>query len=57
MEPQYMMMGQAAGVAAALAIQEKISVQDVSIKALQTKLRSHKAILHLDQEATGTGVD
>jgi hypothetical protein len=57
MEPQYMMMGQAAGVAAALAIQEKTSVQDVSIKALQTKLRSHKAILHLDQEATGTGVD
>jgi hypothetical protein len=52
-----MMMGQAAGVTAALAIQEKTSVQDVSIKALQTKLRSQKAILHLDQEATGTGVD
>ncbi|QHS50450.1 FAD-dependent oxidoreductase [Edaphobacter sp. 12200R-103] len=57
MEPQYMMMGQAAGVTAALAIQEKTSVQDVSIKALQTKLRSQKAILHLDQETTGTGVD
>jgi hypothetical protein len=57
MEPQYMMMGQAAGVTAALAIQEKTSVQDVSIEALQTKLRSQKAILHLDQEATGTGVD
>ncbi|MEG9437432.1 FAD-dependent oxidoreductase [Edaphobacter sp. HDX4] len=57
MEPQYMMMGQAAGVTAALAIQGKTAVQDVSLAALQEKLRSQKAILHLDQQATATGVD
>lgn len=57
MEPQYMMLGQAAGVTAALAIQEKSAVQDVSIEALQRKLRSQRAILHLDQQATGTGVE
>jgi len=57
MEPQYMMMGQAAGVTAALAIRGKIPVQDVSIATLQEKLRSQKAILHLDQQATGTGVE
>ena len=57
MEPQYMMLGQAAGVTAALAIREKTSVQDVSLTTLQTKLRSQKAILHVEQEATGTGVN
>ena len=54
MEPQYMMLGQAAGVTAALAIRDKSAVQDVSIKALQVRLRSQRAILHLDQQATGT---
>lgn len=57
MEPQYMMLGQAAGVTAALAIQGKSAVQDVGIGALQAKLRGQKAILHLDQQATGTGVE
>jgi FAD dependent oxidoreductase len=57
MEPQYMMMGQAAGVTAALAIQNKTAVQDVSVAALQEKLRSQKAILHIEQEETGTGVE
>jgi hypothetical protein len=49
MEPQYMIMGQAAGVAASLSIQHNIPVQSISIKALQSNLRSHKAILHLSQ--------
>ncbi|HEY2039396.1 MAG TPA: FAD-dependent oxidoreductase [Edaphobacter sp.] len=57
MEPQYMMMGQAAGVTAALAIHGKTAVQDINIATLQDKLRSQKAILHLDQQATGTGVE
>ncbi len=57
MEPQYMMMGQAAGVTAALAIQGKTAVQDVSVETLQHKLRSHKAILHIDQEETGTDAE
>jgi len=50
MEPQYMIIGQAAGVAATLAIREKKAVQDISIEALQAKLKSNRAILHLSEE-------
>jgi hypothetical protein len=50
MEPQYMMIGQASGVAAALAIAKHSAVQDVSIETLQGKLRAHGAILHIEQE-------
>jgi hypothetical protein len=50
MEPQYMIIGQAAGVAAALAVQGHRDVHDVVIAELQQKLREHGAILHLDQE-------
>jgi hypothetical protein len=53
MEPQYMIVGQAAGVAAALAIRSKTAVQDVSIPALQQNLRAHGAILHFDQAFSG----
>lgn len=51
MEPQYMMIGQAAGVAAALAIQDKVSVQQVPVGTLQEILRRSGSILHLDQQA------
>jgi hypothetical protein len=47
MEPQYMIIGQAAGVAAALAIANHTTVQDVPIDQLQQKLRSNGAILHM----------
>jgi hypothetical protein len=47
MEPQYMIIGQAAGVAAAIAIQKNVTVYDLSIKELQTRLLAGKAILHL----------
>ena len=57
MEPQYMMMGQAAGVTAALAIKGKTAVQDVNVGTLQQKLRSQKAILHIEQEETGTDAE
>jgi FAD dependent oxidoreductase len=50
MEPQYMIIGQAAGVAAALAVQGHRNVHDVVIPELQQKLREHGAILHLDQD-------
>jgi FAD dependent oxidoreductase len=47
MEPQYMIIGQAAGVAAALAVASHAPVQDISIPALQQRLHKHGAILHL----------
>ncbi len=50
MEPQYMIIGQAAGVAAALAVQGHRDVHDVVIPELQQKLRESGAILHLHQE-------
>lgn len=51
MEPQYMIVGQAAGVAAAMAAKSGEPVQKVSVAELQKRLRDHGAILHLDQEA------
>ena len=50
MEPQYMIIGQAAGVAAALAVRGDSAVQNVSVPDLQRKLREHGAVLHLSQE-------
>jgi len=50
MEPQYMIIGQAAGVAAALAIRNSTTVQQVPVPALQQELRAHGAVLHLDEE-------
>jgi hypothetical protein len=47
MEPQYMIMGQAAGVAASLSIRNQVAVQDISIAALQANLHTHKAVLHI----------
>ncbi|HTZ59442.1 MAG TPA: FAD-dependent oxidoreductase [Acidobacteriaceae bacterium] len=55
MEPQYMIIGQAAGVAAALAVQEKRDVLDVPVAELQQRLRAHGAILHLSEEFQGVG--
>lgn len=48
MEPQYMIIGQAAGVAARMAIDKKTVVQDVDTKALIEKLRQQKAVLETD---------
>jgi hypothetical protein len=52
MEPQYMIIGQAAGVVASLAIQKGTAVQDISVPTLQEKLHAQKAVLNLtDAEA------
>ena len=50
MEPQYMIIGQAAGVAASLAVRGGVAVQQVPIAELQRTLREHGAVLHLEQE-------
>ena len=44
MEPQYMILGHAAGVAAALAATSGRSIQSIDIEALQQKLREQGAI-------------
>ncbi|MBX3179739.1 MAG: FAD-dependent oxidoreductase [Candidatus Hydrogenedentes bacterium] len=45
MEPQYMIIGEAAGIAASLAIEAGVPVQDIDVKALQDKLRANGAVL------------
>jgi hypothetical protein len=46
MEPVYMMMGHAAGLAAAMAIKAKSAVQDVPYQALAKRLREQGGVLH-----------
>jgi hypothetical protein len=48
MEPQYMIIGHAAGVAAKMAIAGKLAVQDVDARALAAKLRSQRAVFEYD---------
>jgi hypothetical protein len=44
MEPQYMILGHAAGLAAATAAKSNVPVQDIDLKALQAQLQSEGAI-------------
>ena len=45
MEPQYMILGQAAGVAAKMAIGEKVAVQEIDTSALTARLRDQGAVM------------
>lgn len=49
MEPVFMALGQASGVAAALAIDGKTSVQKVPVEKLTAKLKAQKAVLSPDE--------
>jgi hypothetical protein len=54
MEPQYMILGQAAGVAAAMAIRDSLAVQDIDTAALTHTLVEHGAILEYVPTAQAT---
>jgi hypothetical protein len=49
MEPVFMILGQASGVAAVLAIDNKCAVQDVPVEKLQARLKAQKAVLSPDE--------
>jgi len=45
MEPQYMIIGQAAGVAGVMALKDDVAVQDIDVEALRARLREQNAVL------------
>jgi hypothetical protein len=51
MEPVYMALGQAAGLAAVQAIRTGTAVQEIAVPELQARLRSQRAVLELAQAA------
>jgi hypothetical protein len=53
MEPQYMIMGQSAGVAAALAVKKGLPLHKLSLAPLQKKLKELGQILSLEQRQAG----
>lgn len=53
MEPQYMILGQAAGAAAALAVRDDVAVQHVGIPELQRRLLDGGQILSLEKRPNG----
>ncbi len=60
MEPVYMILGQASGVAAALAIDAGSAVQDVPVAPLTARLKAQKAVLSPDEippSKAATGLD
>jgi hypothetical protein len=53
MEPQYMIMGQAAGVAASMAVQADMPVHKIDISKLQKKLSNRGQVLSLKENIYG----
>lgn len=53
MEPQYMILGHAAGVAARLAVESGKAVQDIDVSALMATLRKEGAILEYQPNPQG----
>ena len=47
MEPVYMIIGQAAGVAAKMSIDQKVAVQDIDTVALTAKLLNQRAVMEM----------
>ncbi len=56
MEPQYMILGHAAGVAAALAVKNGSAVQDVDVPSLQKQLLAEGAVFELGAEYQNKGL-
>jgi hypothetical protein len=56
MEPQYMILGQAAGIAAAQAIAEGKSVQEIDVQKLRARLKAVRAELGTTPVATVPGL-
>jgi hypothetical protein len=50
MEPQYMIVGQAAGVAAAMATRKNVALQEIDTGQLALTLREHGAIFDLNED-------
>ncbi len=57
MEPQYMIIGQAAGVAAAMAVDRGVAVQDVDTRALTARLRSQRAVMEWNRPTVQENTD
>jgi hypothetical protein len=61
MEPVFMILGESAVTAAAIAIKENISVQNVSYEKLRAKLLEQKQVMEFDWQASandrGNGID
>jgi hypothetical protein len=55
MEPQYMIIGQAAGNAVAMALKSGVALQDIDTTRLTAKLRKDGAVLEYRPAAVGAG--